>query len=366
MAEKSTFALIRWGVPGWTMAIAFVSLVFLDYLSANDTRMFELLNTFFSSCNSVQALSIGVLFTAAGIPIGYIIYQIYYYLRWNSPYSTNGLFPPLIHGRHAEISDVTRGIEIELLSGGHSWKRDLLSNTDHRKSWHLVTQLINDALLSFDKNGHILERHRSLVDILNSLGASHLGFLAGFVLYLLIKWKLGQAELWWTGIATGFLFLVVLTLASEVSQNSFIVRINRFIKHPAEVFLAFVFALFVLLNPKLSNIFPQWLLLVLFLSVFIGWAYIVREDGGSIGTMGAISFLLFAVLDSHYPVVRERANWPIVLSTISVASISVVFLRNRQNTRELLVTMEHYYLRKYFCEPVPSRSCANLPGGIEP
>jgi hypothetical protein len=278
MNEKSTFALIRWGIPGWTMAISFISLVFLDYLSANDTSMYRFLNGFLSQSSGMQALAIGFLFTAAGVPVGYVIYQVYYYLRWNSPYSSGGLWPPLIHGRLTEIQEVIGSIEAHLLSAGEHWRREFLESASHRRRWHFISQLVNDALISADKEGRILERHRTIVDILNSLGASHLGFLAGFLLYLLIKWKLTQAQLWWVVVAAGFLFLVVLALASEVSLNAHLIVLNKALKHPAEVLLAYCLALFVLLNPKLPSMIPPWVLYPGFLIAFLVWGYIVKED----------------------------------------------------------------------------------------
>jgi hypothetical protein len=81
---------LRWGIPGWLIPVTMLIFIVLDALSANDSLMYETISGIFEASDFIQIIFAAVLVSGAGIPIGFIIYQIYYYLRWSSPFSGKG------------------------------------------------------------------------------------------------------------------------------------------------------------------------------------------------------------------------------------------------------------------------------------
>jgi len=348
MKDETTF--IRWGIPGWTVAIAILIFVFSDYFSANDDRMFVLLNQAFLSTGSWQALLAALLVSGAGIPLGFVIYQIYFYLRWNSPVSKDGFFPPLIVGRLAELKDFMRDLSADDLSLGIDWRKDLISGADdHRSVWYYVTSLLAEAFLSADPGGGASDRHKYLLDTLHTLGASHLAFYFGFGTYLLIKWRLGHVELWWSVIALMVVFVTKIFLSTEDRRNKNALKIlNMTVKYPAEVFIASLFFLYLTLNPAVNVLLPPGFPIILCLTVFWLWGWSVRDSREIIWGL-AIVLLIITSAVKLSPIAKglHSLNWPVILSVLIFTSISLAFLKNRQNTRETLVTMEYHYVRRY-------------------
>ena len=50
-----------------------------------------------------------ILVAASGIPIGFSIYQFYFFLRWNSPFTREGLLSPIIPGRKSDMEHSDKG-----------------------------------------------------------------------------------------------------------------------------------------------------------------------------------------------------------------------------------------------------------------
>jgi len=348
MNEQATF--IRWGIPGWTAAITFVIFVFSDYLSVNDDRMFLLLNQAFAIAGIWQAILAGLLVAGAGVPLGFIIYQIYFYLRWNSPISRDGLFPPSIVGRWADIKDSVRDLDDSALELGQSWRHSLNSVKDHRASWHYLSALIYDAILHADSGSIVYSRYNYLKDLVHTLGASHLGLTLGFWGYLIVKWKIGQAGLGWPLMSIAVMFILLMLVSKEDGRNKKPLKLFRMrLEYPAELFLASLIFIFLSLNPALNAIIPFFLPSVMWIGVFLLWGWSVRHSREIIwGWALVLAGIVYVLNVSPWlSVITSWVNWPVVLSTLIFGCISLAFFKNRQNTREDLATMEHYYLQEF-------------------
>lgn len=181
---------------------------------------------------------------SSGIPLGYIIHELYYYIKWNSPISKGGLLPPLISGWENALvrvcvevdppgkieeesteedagnennfrrffklldprsfirreKDKKRLIDevykknIRILAPDDLRIRDELANRK-RVSWHYITELVEAVMISFSKDTAEAElrinKYENRIDRMHSLGASHLGFSIGFGIYLILKLLLG-------------------------------------------------------------------------------------------------------------------------------------------------------------------------------
>jgi hypothetical protein len=348
--KKNIDTFMRWGMPGWTLIMGFLLFVVFDYVSANDPTMFNLINIALNGSDVWQLFITAILVAGAGIPLGFIIYQVYFYLRWNSPVSENGFLPPMIVGRVAELKDTRKDLEENDLALGKKWRKKLLlPEGDHRSDWYYLGPLVADALVDADSTGSIYERHNYVMNMLHSLGASHLGLAMGFLCYMIFKWKISHTELWWGAVAFVTCLIMVALLSKEDLRNlgkDFRVYKGVVIEHPAELFLAFLFFIYFVVNPGLNILLPFQLPLIFCWLVAGLWAYSVKNERWFVLllalTVTGLAYLIRWLLPANL------INWPIILSILIFSSISLTFLKNRQNAREQMVTMEYYYLQRYF------------------
>ncbi|MHA0856450.1 BA5345 family protein [Paenibacillus sp. CMAA1364] len=73
---NTEFQVLRWGIPGWLflLTIALFRFSIYEFKISEIVRLFE---------NPSALAGIAALFVAIGVPIGYIIYQIYFFFKWN-------------------------------------------------------------------------------------------------------------------------------------------------------------------------------------------------------------------------------------------------------------------------------------------
>jgi hypothetical protein len=74
-AMNSEFQIIRWGIPGWISLLTYFSFKMAVY----DFK----LSAFIKSFENPTALTgVAALFVALGVPLGYLIYQVYFWFKW--------------------------------------------------------------------------------------------------------------------------------------------------------------------------------------------------------------------------------------------------------------------------------------------
>jgi len=357
--------ILRWGIPGWTFVLGFLIFALIDYFAANNPTIYTIINSALAEQEIWRTIVVALLIAAAGIPIGFLNYQIYFYLRWNSPVSKSGLLPPLIVGRKDELELMLRDLKDKDLEFDTPWRDHLLSSsTDYRGSWHYISQLLSEAFSSLDSSHTIADKHHYLLTMLHSLGASHVGFSLGFMFYLLTKWKLQQVNLIWIPIAFA---IVTLTLAF-LSKNDYPLQKQESkhrlsVRHSAEVFIASLFFLYFTLNPFLDQYgsFALPLLVCTFLGIYWG----VVENGSREGLWLITLLLIIVTLTFRLTGILHHLswmNWSVFLSTLIFCSISLAFLKNRQNTRDALGTLEYYEIRRF----LEKRSASTQPAMTMP
>jgi len=319
---NNAHSFLRWGIPGWTVALGFLIFILGDYVSANDDTMFQLVNHALSFESIWQVLVAGTLVAGAGVPLGFIIYQVYFYLRWNSPVSKAGLLPPLIVGRMEDLQKTLRDLKDKDLSLQVGWRKKMLrASESHQATWYYVSPLLREAFVALDSAGVLSDRHAYLMNVLHSLGASILGLGLGFAVYVLTKWRLGQAELWWSVVALAVTLITVLLLSIEESRQEKPLKVLSItVSHPAELFLASVIFLYVGLNPGLNAALPPNLPLLLCVLFGILWGWSIKGDRQTAWVLTPI--LSLAILFARTSVVSllDSLNWPLLFSIIVFVS----------------------------------------------
>jgi len=348
--NKNIDTFARWGMPGWSAIIGFLIFVLVDYLSANNSTMYNKINGVFVSDGIWQLTIAALLIAGAGIPLGFIIYQLYFYLRWNSPVSEDGLLPPLIVGRHAELDDTLQTLSIKDIALDEEWRKKLLpEGSDHRSIWLYMGPFLVDTLIKADASNTVYDRHSYLMNMLHALGASHLGIIIGYSSYLLLKWKLGQSELWWMAVSFFVALIVVILLSKEDFRNhdKGSKLFGVLIIYPAEVFIASLVLIYFVTNPALNTLFPYQLPWILCAGIAFLWGYSVKKGRAFLSVVFIVSSGIAFAFKLLLPRILLQANWPAMLSILIFCGLSLIYLKNRQNTREQLAAFEYYYIQKF-------------------
>lgn len=132
--------LIRWGIPGWV-------LIFLVLICLTLTNQFEVSKIL--AKDPIKALSILITFTGMGVPIGYILHQVYFFYNWVS--KKNKKLERIIDNLqdYTRIHDDNDEKEYQYLE--YLWQSEL-------------------TLLEKDTRDYIAERYRHLLSTTHSLG----------------------------------------------------------------------------------------------------------------------------------------------------------------------------------------------------
>jgi len=73
---NSDLQIFRWGIPGWITIFTYSILV----LSLNKFDIYNYATE--NNLNGANMAGMAALFVAAGVPLGYIVYQIYFGFKW--------------------------------------------------------------------------------------------------------------------------------------------------------------------------------------------------------------------------------------------------------------------------------------------
>jgi len=195
MSDSEQFRLTRWGIPGWIAILGFIAFVATDVIftpKSAPSPLFLSATDIFKTASAMSAALTALIAVAAGVPLGFSIYQLYFYIRWNSPVSRDGLFPPFIGGRNEDLDRTTRDLTRDELTMGSPWRSKWLfhplTSTDHGQRWRFIENLFTEAAQVIDAafpQVSVFSRHRTLLDLMHTLGASLAGLYLGFGIYLL-------------------------------------------------------------------------------------------------------------------------------------------------------------------------------------
>jgi len=343
--------VLRWGIPGWSVLLSFAIFVALDSLSGGRGLLPQAISSLASESEAWQVAFTALLVTAAGIPLGYLIYQMYFYIRWNSPVSCEGFLPPLVVGRKKDLLDTLKDITLDDINLSEGWRHGLLpSLDDHRTAWHYLARIVMDSLLCPGIHASVYPRHEYLMSMMHSLGASFLGICLGFGGYLVFKWREHEVTF------ASMLFPALITLAvvallhveSRHPIHEGIPILGAHLHDAAELLLGVVLFLFICLDPVIDTLlgfpWPQVLAVVCGLL----WVNFARGSKRFLLATLILTLALGLLLRAFVPPqLLQSIAWPLVFTTISFLVLTIAFLENRQNVRDQMVTMEYYYLKQY-------------------
>lgn len=350
---KSDSQYVRWGIPGWILFIAIFFFAFID----TEQKLFTTITSLFVVNDKGESfwviLFAGILTAGAGIPIGYIVYQIYFYLRWVSPISRNGFLPPAINGRMVEMEDSLRDIEKNNLAFRRPWRKSIIDETgDHRTFWYYISPLLHETLVEIDKNDVYSKHLNYLKEALHSLGANSLGLLIGYAFYIILKWQVKELDLLnlfltLTCSSLNFFFLYL----GEQSRRKQKILGRHITDIQSEIFTSILIFIFVILNPNINNASTHLVLGIFLIILGAIWGWGAEDDRKLIWFIvgiTAISSYTFVLLNDTYQF-TQYVNWSIALSILIFNSIMIAFVKIRQNTVNAL-TMYQYYLLCLFAE----------------
>jgi len=337
MKEHSSF--IRWGIPGWTSAISLAMFIIVDSFAAADPKLFLALNSAVSSKGLWQAILAGVLVAGAGIPIGFVLYQIYFFLRWSSPFSAYGVLPPFASGRMNEMESFRKALDENALSGGKQWRERMLSPSyDFRIFWDYVDPFLAEVYFKIDPRGGAIARQTYLLDIVHSLGASILGIYLGYVTYLLTKWYFDLV------FPHGMVIAILIPLLTLVLL-SWEARFSRMrLPFPAEMSVYFLSLAYAFFNPSLTNFMMVWWLIVLISFAIV--AYRRRMVWIAVHLVFIIAILSLQSASITIAFVGSL-DWAILLSALILSFLSIVFVKNRVNTKRKLTALQQYAIHMF-------------------
>jgi len=191
--------LARWIVPGWIALLSFVAFVVLDAVCSppGSSSTYPSLAAFVSALSGLDPILAAILFAGSGVPLGFLIYQAYFFIRWNSPFSRDGLLPPLITGRMDDLDRAMRSLQESDLTGKEQWRTEWVGHPlfkrDHGFRWRYFELLFAEAAQridsAFEGASGVYGRHRYLHEIVHTLGASVAAVYLGFLGYGYVRFR---------------------------------------------------------------------------------------------------------------------------------------------------------------------------------
>lgn len=401
MKETDLTKLARWIVPGWISILAFYGLVLVDMLFSipGTPRLFPDIKQFLDQYSDLSGIVITIIVGATGIPIGFSIYQIYFFLRWNSPFSRDGLIPPMISGRMQDLERTMSGLEIIDLTNQTEWKEKLVTDPlfqrDHGIRWRFIENSFNEFAQILDSkypSVSIYAKHRYLHEVTHTLGASIIAVYLGFIGYFALKVSTGKLSLPLYLIVLfmigGFLFYLLKReddlhqqlrfsekiLASESMEKimsddpipAFTISIKMpfrkepfelSITHPSAILVFGLFLIHFFNNPIFSNnpskydlffrTVPAVVMIALWLSSTNKMSFAYKIGNG----IGLTLSLILAIILNQLPLsLKDWIDWS-YFSTLSIFLASILILyKNRQNAKDDMLALENFTLKRYLLD----------------
>jgi hypothetical protein len=395
MTEAEQFRLTRWGIPGWTAILSAVCFAMIDIAltppNAPNPLYFSIKALFDTSSAMSPGLA-ALLAAAAGVPLGFCIYQAYFWLRWDSPASRDGLLPPLVVGRQDDLDRTMRKLTSTDIERASQWRKDWVEHPlfglDHAWRWRYMENLFMEAAQHIDsqlRDVSVFARHQSLLDRMHTLGATLAGIYVGYLGYLLAKAKLQPAPLTqnliWTGLA--LLLLVPLLAREDAAKNALEsappahpdpshdrvampvppsrltrrLHISPRVSHPSAMLLIVAFSILFAASPSPYNrapANPSPLRLFVPGALVVAWCLAKWKGPRDILiteiAMLAPATLAVCLLGVSGAVAPLSPDWPFCWSLLAFMLANLAFLQNRQNARDDVIALEYYTLRRFLTD----------------
>lgn len=382
MKNDDLTKLARWIVPGWTAIITFVLFIFLDVMFSPpgaNLHLFNNLGDLISTITGIDAVLLTLLVAGSGIPIGFLIYQFYFFLRWNSPFSRDGLLS-LIPGRMRDLDRTILGLNAKITLTNDEWRKQKVTHSlftiDHGYKWRYIEPLFLQACAEFDTKYEglsIYSRHRYLHEVVHTLGASIGAVYFGFAGYLALKvnkehltlspyllgifiiaggffWllhyeDLSRYNLFMQGNSSNYSLDGVPTLQIVIGKVGF--------PFPSSQLLVTLGIVSFFAHPVLNVMTDEKDLIIKFTltSLFLAtWGVSQRrlQKKYRVGnTLWALGSLILGILVRLYHTLFSWIDWAFFMPFLLFLILNLVLFLNRRNANEDMLALENYTLHRY-------------------
>jgi hypothetical protein len=174
--------VLRYSIPGWVFILVFFVFLFVTRAFIPPSLKNNFFNDFFFSLNISDKVESNSLLTAggllvSGIPLGFILSQIYYYFMSLTGNDMIKMFPDMFK---SIIYEVKKNIKFKNPNTNNEIK-DIHLNKNHNIYFGY---LISYLRIKFGKDDENLMREQNLSDLAHSLGASYYSIIIAFIIYL--------------------------------------------------------------------------------------------------------------------------------------------------------------------------------------
>ncbi|MBE0682731.1 MAG: hypothetical protein IH589_12545 [Anaerolineales bacterium] len=258
----TTRQILRWSIPGWVFSF----MLFLFWLIMARTIDAIHLNDLISAIATHDyGLQGAAVLAATGIPLGYFIYQIYFYLYagvlpFDIVSSDRGLdvlfkLPSIVRKRImkelnviipeqemselAQIKSINLGI-YRLKKQHRNFRSRQVFKKSLREHWEIIRYCLTQISIK-TKSEFVNKEVTTLTDIYHSLGASRVAlFLAYFLWITFIAIRItSDANSVWAqelpntilGAAYTTLFFVLLYIVLTTNRNNALISVQKFLEH---------------------------------------------------------------------------------------------------------------------------------------
>lgn len=386
MGDQFSFSrTVRWAIPGWVAILTYIAFVILDIMGAGHTQtgLSESVWAILETLQNEKAISpslLGLLIAAvAGVPLGFLIYQTYFFLKWNSPFSRNGLWP-FMRGGLDDIDRMLGEIPLAMLAKNIPWQEEIVSQPifkiDPGIRWRYIdfrfTEIVNDQE---KPDSALYSRYRYLYEMVHLLGVSGLGIYLGFLSYLVHKMSVEPGQyIFYFVFIIGLLYVLTQLLSLEedskqkcqeskellTSGTCYGVtfrRLNIVFEFPASLWLMVLGIILFMVHPSLApsrdsvflylDIVLRFILVVVF--AFTVWPELSIKQKAINGSR--LSIILACLLGIAIFFYRDSLlgwfDWPFALPTLAFSILNLIFVRNRQNARYDLHGLQNYTFRHF-------------------
>ncbi|MFT7830059.1 hypothetical protein [Priestia megaterium] len=195
--------LIRWGIPGWIMIFwVFYQVLFLKGINPLDSKFSDIKN----------GLTLLISLTALGVPIGYLLHQVYFGVVW-----------VLNKNRHEAVKRNARKV-------GQNFPRHPQWGNNGDQDYFQFEYVWHSVLLNLDaeKRTYIEGRYRHLLSTIHGLGSLFVSSAISLIVTALIIFTHSSDAPFNSYFWTGFVFQLAIFLSAVCNYGYFSNNLTAF------------------------------------------------------------------------------------------------------------------------------------------
>lgn len=206
---NSDLQIFRWGIPGWITVFTYSILV----LSLNNFDIYTYTNK--NNLNGANMAGMAALFVAAGVPLGYLVYQIYFGFKWTFM-------------KKDKITTTLKGVN--LYDGYRFLAQNPWEDWQHaeRSFDSYLTVLLSKEKMNYEDIIRRYNSFKSRTDRVHGMGATIWGIALSFITFIIIHIFLFQIPVYKnitflvTSVVLIFVWLIILRNYRESNDATFV------------------------------------------------------------------------------------------------------------------------------------------------